>query len=56
MTARGPTRSRSMQVRVRRTVRVPDLVVGGAAVTFASADPGTRFVSTIPVTPPTRSG
>ncbi|MFC7359682.1 hypothetical protein [Nocardioides astragali] len=39
----------SQQVRVRRTVRVPDLVVGGAAVTFASADPGTRFVSTIPV-------
>jgi hypothetical protein len=39
----------SQQVRVRRTVRVPDLVVGGAAVTFASADPGTRFVATIPV-------
>ena len=38
-----------LQVRVRRTVRVPDLVVGGAAVTFASPDPGTRFVSTIPV-------
>lgn len=39
----------ALQVRVRRTVRVPDLVVGGAAVTFASADPGTRFVSTIPI-------
>ena len=49
MTARGPTGQALQQVRVRRTVRVPDLVVGGAAVTFASADPGTRFVSTIPV-------
>lgn len=44
-----PQSQQWQQVRVRRTVRVPDLVVGGAAVTFASADPGTRFVSTIPV-------
>ncbi|WP_210651927.1 hypothetical protein [Nocardioides sp. SYSU D00065] len=37
-----------LRVRVRRTVRVPDLVVGGEPVTFASTDPGTRFVTTIP--------
>lgn len=38
----------TLQVRVRRTVRVPDLVVGGPPVTFSSTDPGTRFVATIP--------
>lgn len=38
----------SQQVRVRRTVRVPDLVVGGPPITFASTEPGTRFVATIP--------
>lgn len=38
----------SFRVRVRRTLRAPDLVVGGPSVTFASADPGSRFVATIP--------
>lgn len=38
----------TLQVRARRTVRVPDLVVGGPPVTFSSVDPGTRFVATIP--------
>lgn len=38
----------SLDVRVRRTVRVADLVVGGPPVTFSSVDPGTRFVATIP--------
>lgn len=38
----------TLQVCVRRTVRVPDLVVGGPAVTISSGDPGTRFVATIP--------
>lgn len=41
----------ALQVRMRRTVRVPDLVVGGPPVTFSSADPGTRFVATIPARP-----
>lgn len=40
--------SQSLQVRMRRTVRVPDLVVDGAPVSFASVEPGTRFVATIP--------
>ena len=38
----------AQQVRVRRTVRVVDLVVDGPSVTFASTDPGTRFVAVIP--------
>lgn len=38
----------ALRVRVRRTVRVADLVVGGAPVTFASAEPGTRFIAAIP--------
>lgn len=37
-----------LRVRVRRTVRVADLVLGGPAVTFSSTDPGTRFIATIP--------
>lgn len=38
----------AQQVRVRRTARVADLVVDGPSVTFASTDPGTRFVAVIP--------
>lgn len=39
-----------LQVRVRRTVRTADLVVDGPPVTFASVEPGTRFVASIPAT------
>ncbi|QSR31175.1 hypothetical protein CFI00_11820 [Nocardioides sp. S5] len=39
----------ALQVRMRRTVRVPDLVVGGPPVTFSSVEPGTRFFAAIPV-------
>ena len=35
-------------VRMRRTVTMPDLVVDGPPVTFASAEPGTWFTATIP--------
>ena len=39
-----------LRVRMRRTVRVTDLVVGGPSVTFSSPEPGTRFVASIPAT------